>query len=297
MPENKLLENSQSSIQLGIEDYRLAKDNPMRNISAIRNIFAGLLLLYKYKLIKESPTDKPFYYITKLSNDIYKSDFGKKTPKQTIDVIGIKTVFRSLNINIDESLLNNVNEARNNLEHFYNSSNVDISSLVNKSFSLITAFYSEYIFPETRIDLKDFLGEENHKTLLENKEAYEKRKQDCIQSFNNLDFPSIELEDAFYENMSCPYCKSDLIKHDTGDYKNTVLKCCHCSHGNNLSIEGVLGLSQHPKDILIECSDCPECGAFTYILDNYCMECGDFIDPERDYDWEAYIEHLMSKND
>ena len=176
MPENKLLENSQSSIQLGIEDYRLAKDNPMRNISAIRNIFAGLLLLYKYKLIKESPTDKPFYYITKLSNDIYKSDFGKKTPKQTIDVIGIKTVFRSLNINIDESLLNNVNEARNNLEHFYNSSNVDISSLVNKSFSLITAFYSEYIFPETRIDLKDFLGEENHKTLLENKEAYEKKE-------------------------------------------------------------------------------------------------------------------------
>lgn len=297
MSENKLLENAKYSIQLGIEDYRLAKENPIRNISSIRNIFAGLLLLYKYKLIKESPTDKPFYYITKLSNDIYKSDFGKKTPKQTIDVTGIKTVFRALDINIDELLLDNVNKARNNLEHFYNSSNVDISSLVNKSFSLITTFYSEYIFLETKIDLKDFLGEENHKTLLENKEAYEKRKQDCIQSFDNLDFPSSDLENAFYKNMLCPYCKSDLIKYDTGNYKNAILKCCSCSHGNNLSIETVLGLSQSPKDILEEYSDCPECGVFSYILDNYCTECGSFINPERDYDLEAYIEYLMSKND
>lgn len=56
MSENKLLENAKYSIQLGIEDYRLAKQNPIRNISSIRNIFTGLLLLYKYKLIKESPT-------------------------------------------------------------------------------------------------------------------------------------------------------------------------------------------------------------------------------------------------
>lgn len=55
MSENKLLENAKYSIQLGIEDYRLAKQNPIRNISSIRNIFTGLLLLYKYKLIKESP--------------------------------------------------------------------------------------------------------------------------------------------------------------------------------------------------------------------------------------------------
>lgn len=90
MSENKLLENAKYSIQLGIEDYRLAKENPIRNISSIRNIFAGLLLLYKYKLIKESPTDKPFYYITKLSNDIYKSDFGKKHQSKQLMSQGLK---------------------------------------------------------------------------------------------------------------------------------------------------------------------------------------------------------------
>ena len=297
MPENKLLENAQSSIQLGIEDYRLAKDHPMRNISAIRNIFAGLLLLYKYQLIKESSDDKPFYYITKLSNDIYKDSFGVAPPKQTIDVSGIKSVFSALKIDIDTSLLDEVNKARNDLEHYYNTKDVDISSLVNKSFLLIVAFYSEYIFFETGVDIKDFLGEENHKTLLENKEAYEKRKNECVLSFENVDFPSNEVEDLFYENAHCPFCQSDLIKYSSGDYQNLISACIFCSQGDNLSIEDVLGLSYSPKDILTECINCPECGAYTHIFENYCLECGDFIDPERDYDREAYIEYLMSKND
>ncbi len=59
MPEldaEKLKENALTSIRLGIEDFQrsqLAKDqggDPARALSAVRNLFAGILLLFKYKI-------------------------------------------------------------------------------------------------------------------------------------------------------------------------------------------------------------------------------------------------------
>jgi hypothetical protein len=50
-----LLTNAIESIQLGVEDYR-AGTRP-RLLSAVRNIHAGILLLYKEKLRRLSSTD------------------------------------------------------------------------------------------------------------------------------------------------------------------------------------------------------------------------------------------------
>jgi hypothetical protein len=59
MPEldaEKLKENALTSIRLGIEDFqrsKLAKDqggDPARALSAVRNLFAGIVLLFKYKI-------------------------------------------------------------------------------------------------------------------------------------------------------------------------------------------------------------------------------------------------------
>lgn len=56
----KVLKNAVTSIQLGIEDYQLTqgkRGNPLRAVSAARNLFAGLLLLFKYKIstLADSP--------------------------------------------------------------------------------------------------------------------------------------------------------------------------------------------------------------------------------------------------
>lgn len=48
-----LLNNAVDSIQVGVEDFDMGDDR--RNSSAIRNIFAGILLLYKEKLCRLSP--------------------------------------------------------------------------------------------------------------------------------------------------------------------------------------------------------------------------------------------------
>ncbi len=52
---NTLLNNAVISIRLGVEDFQKLKENPNRVISAVRNIYAGVLLLFKEKLYRLSP--------------------------------------------------------------------------------------------------------------------------------------------------------------------------------------------------------------------------------------------------
>ena len=50
-----ILQNAIDSISLGIEDYEMATADTRRYISCTRNIFAGILLLFKHKLSELSP--------------------------------------------------------------------------------------------------------------------------------------------------------------------------------------------------------------------------------------------------
>lgn len=59
MPEldaERLRENALTSIRLGVEDFNICRKDignggdPSRALSAIRNLFSGVLLLFKYKI-------------------------------------------------------------------------------------------------------------------------------------------------------------------------------------------------------------------------------------------------------
>ena len=50
----RLFRNAIGSVELGLEDFRLAKSDPRRYVSATRNVFAGMLLLFKSWLAEES---------------------------------------------------------------------------------------------------------------------------------------------------------------------------------------------------------------------------------------------------
>ncbi len=52
MSGNRILDNGIDSIILGVEDYRQA--DPRRKISAVRNFYAGILLLLKARLFAKS---------------------------------------------------------------------------------------------------------------------------------------------------------------------------------------------------------------------------------------------------
>ena len=48
-----MLQNALSAIRMGIEDYAL--DRPGRSLSAVRNFYAGVLLLAKEVLVRRAP--------------------------------------------------------------------------------------------------------------------------------------------------------------------------------------------------------------------------------------------------
>lgn len=50
-----IIKNAIDSIQIGIEDFE--NDDDRRSVSAVRNVAAGILLLYKEKLCQPSPPD------------------------------------------------------------------------------------------------------------------------------------------------------------------------------------------------------------------------------------------------
>ncbi len=58
-----LIKNAVESIQVGVEDF--SSDDERRSVSAMRNIAAGLLLLFKYKLCLLSPASDPELLIKK----------------------------------------------------------------------------------------------------------------------------------------------------------------------------------------------------------------------------------------
>ena len=113
-----LLTNAVESIQVGVEDYRTG--TRPRLLSAVRNIHAGILLLYKEALRRESPHD---------SNDVLlmarispsRDANGKLTfvgdGKKTVDVQQIKQRFDALGIGTDWKRFDGVNSVRTDVEH------------------------------------------------------------------------------------------------------------------------------------------------------------------------------------
>ncbi len=54
---NTLFDNAIQSIQLGVEDYQA--NDPRRALSAVRNFYAGILLLAKEVLVRTAPGASP----------------------------------------------------------------------------------------------------------------------------------------------------------------------------------------------------------------------------------------------
>jgi hypothetical protein len=54
---NSLFDNAIQSLQLGVEDYE--SNDPRRPLSAVRNFFAGTLLLAKEVLVRAAPKADP----------------------------------------------------------------------------------------------------------------------------------------------------------------------------------------------------------------------------------------------
>lgn len=121
-----ILNNTIDSIALGLEDFEL--EDRKRLISCTRNLFAGILLLFKYKLSILSPNGSDEVLIKQrilpqVDPNGQLSWFGQG--KKTVDVQQIKERFESLGIKTHWDRIKKINDFRNDIEHYHSSLSKD----------------------------------------------------------------------------------------------------------------------------------------------------------------------------
>ena len=279
-----ILKNAIDSIQLGVEDQQVAKNEgkSKRNISAVRNICAGILLLYKEKLCRLSPCDDKELLI-KQDFIFYRDEAGviklKAKGKKTVDTQAIRARFTDFGVNVDWKLFTELNKLRNNIEHYYNvDNNISMPEVIAKSFVLIRDFIREHLDDQP----VNLIGGESWAILLKEAEIYKKEHDECVDSFENIDWQYACLNDILDNGLYCPICSSSLIEcsnPNTAVYPNISLECHAC--GNKFQFEDIVEQcveTMFPHNYYLAFKEnesppyakCPSCEKNTFIHDECC---------------------------
>lgn len=278
-----IIQNAIDSIQIGIEDYEDGDDR--RSVSAVRNISAGILLLYKEKLCQLSPNDNKELLIKQnirpIQNDTGEIIFEGKGHK-TVDVQSIKERFKSLKVTVDWNRFDEINKLRNDLEHYFTAESPDaVREIVAKSFLLIRDFITDYLDE----DPQELLGDVAWAVLLDVSDVYSAEEKFCLESIGSIDWRYDSVKDAL-KYLRCTQCHSSLIQAlDEGDCYPTInLRCKSCNFDfcfddvieqcmdDSLSGEAHIAIKdggESPYD------DCLECDQSTFIhSEGCCVACG-----------------------
>lgn len=279
-----IFENAIDSIRMGIEDYETGKEE--RNISAVRNILAGILLIFKEKLRRLSPSESDKDLLIKEKILPYKTEDGdisfEAKGKLTVNVHSIRERFKSLDIKCNWEHFDKINLLRNELEHYYTVQppNV-IREIIANSFILIR----DFLIDELKEDPQKLLGNKCWETMLSITEVYSKEEAACKASIEKVDWAYQSVRDSL-KHLNCPKCHSSLIfaSDRCDDYRYFNLHCRACQNCFEFAdvIESCVADNFY-VDAFLSCKDggespydlCPECGKDTFVYsEECCVACG-----------------------
>lgn len=244
----KLYDNAILSIRLGIEDFQLSQllvedgGNPTRALSSVRNLYAGMLLLFKYRVATSVDSEEDAYKL--IHNPPFKilpqpDGAGGITwapqgnfKNTTIDVIQIKERFESFSIDVDWSVVEKLQSCRNHLEHLHpNNTLGEVAGFVADLFPVL----SDFIINQLQLVPKAIL-DSSWDIMLAHKDFYDAKLEECQSSWENAGIPDGMQE--FVSNCSCAECGSNLLKaseenlqigesveHDEDSFKYICLAC------------------------------------------------------------------------
>ncbi|MGS0559480.1 hypothetical protein ACU8XX_22065 [Escherichia sp. MAL-1] len=152
----RLLENALTSIRLGVEDFNKSQRNqneggdPDRALSAVRNLFSGVLLLFKYKIAESVDQASDAASLIFNPPEVHPVSDGNggiiwepsgKFKKSTIDVGTIKKRFEGFEIDVDWSVINKLQDCRNHLEHLHPANTLgEVADFVAELFPVLRDF-------------------------------------------------------------------------------------------------------------------------------------------------------------
>lgn len=286
VPE-EIFKNAINAIELGVEDYELSAKDPRRLQSAVRNLFAGILLLFKSKLAELSQKDDESLLKQKVVPVIQNGEIkwvgeGKKT----VDVQQIQDRFKHLNIEVDWTRLNELQNYRNNIEHYFDKNKCNITVVRQYIVSGFTVIHS-------------FLISHLHKNP---KESFSRRiwniflreKNIVIQELENrdLEFAKLKWHDPnlceILKSFHCIRCESNLINVVQKAYLSSAattaeFECRACGRKYTYldMVRNFCSPMQYGLIVVngqvpyCDFSTCPECNEFCYdTLMGLCYACG-----------------------
>lgn len=313
-----ILNNAVVSIKLGIDDYQTALVSEDRVLSAIRNLTAGLILLFKYKLQELSPdgTDEVLLkskILPKLGTDggvIWKGKGSK-----TVDVDEIIERLTALGIDgIEWNRLRALRDIRNEIEHYYSQRPVSrIMEAMASSFYLIQQFVPKHL----GISPTELLGQNYWSYLVDQDAFFNEELKECQENLKRVQWPASDLEHAIPE-MCCLDCGSPLVKatDPAAPILDIAICCTKCGYTTIYEEFVEATLSEYFASELHQAArfkiadpllECPFCERLTFIpsdnscaaclevpRQNTCRTCGDDLDPQGDgtcsyCDWESKI--------
>lgn len=216
---NTLFDNAIQSIQLGIEDYE--NNAPKRALSAVRNFYAGTLLLAKEVLVRKAPRAPVMDVLGTRFMPIPNGNGGVsfEANNKTVDFNEIGERFKAFGLKIDKSALADLNKIRTDMEHYYtDASSKKVREAIARGFPVVVD-----MFKQLHEEPAKHLGD-SWDVMLEVKTVYDKELAECVASFDNVEWKSSSMANA---TRICPKCDSRLVQcndpktkiHDYADSK------------------------------------------------------------------------------
>ncbi|MGK8855472.1 hypothetical protein [Pseudomonas aeruginosa] len=294
---HKLRENALTSIRLGVEDFERCSAggdaaDPARALSSIRNLFAGALLLFKYKIATcaDDPADAAALIFNPPevlphsdgNGGIEWVPVGKFKPT-TIDVATIKKRFDAFEIEVDWDVVEKLQACRNHLEHLHPAHTLgEVADFVAELFPLLR----DFIQIELNESPAEILGN-TWNTMLLHHNFFIDNSHRCEQGWAEAGVPDEMV--PWREACKCPACGSTLLapvqdhldagetlEHDDEIFQATCVACGHTGLIVPLMMNELAKAHRYdPRDgdePTLEA--CVECGRNTFVIhEQRCLWC------------------------
>jgi hypothetical protein len=279
-----ILDNAIESIQIGMEDFH--SEDPRRVLSTIRNLYAGILLLFKHKLQELSPDDSDEVLLKTKIVPKRDAETGEITwvgrGKKTVDVQEITERLKALGVaGIEWKRLEELQAIRNDIEHYFSRLPSErIKEAVASSLHLIMQFCRPHLDSEP----VDLLGEECWALMLEVATIYDAELEACRANLSSVAWPFPEVAGAV-KDMRCASCQSELIRaadiHAQRDQIEFVCSSCNESSeyadvigpavSDSLAGENYCRFKDGDGPVT---ESCPDCNADAFLVhEKVCAAC------------------------
>jgi hypothetical protein len=275
-----LLQHAIDSLEIGIQDAK--SNDPRRVLSAVRNLYAGILLLLKEKLAQESPNDSILIYAKiKWVHDTQGNVVAKPDGAKTIDTEEIINRYKSLNLTLDAQRIRSLQGIRNALEHNTPAhAEATIRDAIAKTFVLITSVIRDHLGKNPQ----DLFAYEIWSEMVAEAETQKKLEDDCRRSLKAIVNVPDAAEEALRE-LICKSCGSGLLMAEptAESYFSTEFTCQVCGDRSNLgkilpdALSLIYRAHYDPRTLdEPEIGLCPNCSEEAFHIDSdQCLVCGE----------------------